>query len=132
MEKRIYSDYPNADLEGKYVVIDGTEYVITEPLGTGEYYWQIRNVDDDITKEMTVEILRKAVKTYKEDVANLGIDKETIMKQKIINALQKRADEAKNHGMPQFVMGLNDAIDTVKKVFEEMSKENDGSIYFFK
>ena len=132
MGKHIYSGYPNADLEGKYVVIDGTEYVITEPLGTGEYYWQIRNVDDDTTKEMTVEILREAVKTYKRDIADLGVDKEAILKERIINALQKRADEAKNYGMPQFVMGLNDAIDTVKKVFEEMSKENDGSIYFFK
>lgn len=45
------------------------------------------------------------------------------MKDKIINALKERAEEAKHYGIPQFVMGLNDAVDTVERVYEQNEAE---------
>lgn len=41
------------------------------------------------------------------------------MKQRILNALKERAEEARQYGIPQFVLGLHDAIEIVERVYEE-------------
>lgn len=48
----------------------------------------------------------------------------TLTKEHIINILKNRAEEAKQYGIPQFVMGLNDAIDIIEKEFDKVENEN--------
>lgn len=44
------------------------------------------------------------------------------MRKQLIEALKKRVEDAKRYGIPQFVMGLNDAIDIVEKEFVTIDK----------
>lgn len=75
-----------SDLQGKYIIYDNEEYVVTQPLGTGQYYWEIRNLADDTTESISIDMLERKVLTYKTDLKNMnrdGMDASTFIKQRI-------------------------------------------------
>lgn len=45
------------------------------------------------------------------------------MKERVINALNQLAEEAKGMGIPQFIMGLRDAINIVEQEFKNKEQE---------
>lgn len=61
----------NQNLKNKTIVWNNEEYIISEPLGMGNYYWRVRNLNDDSTEDISVEILKEKINTYKQDLFEL-------------------------------------------------------------
>lgn len=61
----------NNYLKDKSIIFNGEEYIVDEPLGTGEYYWRIRNINYDTTEDISVELIKSKIKTYEEDLFKL-------------------------------------------------------------
>ena len=45
----------NSDLKDKPIIFNNEEYVIEESLGTGEFYWRVRNINDDTTEDISID-----------------------------------------------------------------------------
>ncbi|HCL4480361.1 TPA: hypothetical protein N2D99_002449 [Clostridium botulinum] len=61
----------NSDLRNKPNIFNNEEYVIEEPLGTGEFYWKVRNINNDTTEDISVSLLKAKIKSYDKDLSVL-------------------------------------------------------------